>query len=359
VKVRQLCTRVEFGDAVSSHVVEIARALSSWGFENEIFTNTADEYGSQVTRPDCSYEPELDAPDDILIYHYSVYCENYRQYLQSPAKRILIFHNITPERYFEAYDKGVAAFCGLGRRLLGELKGCDLALGDSEFNRLELVEAGFDPDRTGVLPIFVDYEGLRRAAGGAGPMDGYDRSFKVLFVGRNVPNKRIEDVIRAFYYYNRCINSDSDLFLVGASWVDRYDAQLQWLLDSFGLWGRVHFTGRVSDADLAACYEKSDVFLSMSEHEGFAVPLVESMAFDLPIVAYRSTAIPYTLGKAGLMFDTKDFAMVGELLEGVRTDGKLREAVIASQRERLEAFSPASVRSQLELALDRVRGGAQ
>jgi len=356
VKIRQLCTRVEFGDAVSNHVLEIARALSEWGCDNEVFANTTDEYGNQVTRPDGEYHPEADRPDDVLIYHYSVYCKNYEQYLASPARRILIYHNITPPEFFESYDRGTAAFCRLGRDLLPRLAGCDLALGDSEFNRLELLDAGFDPAKTGVLPIFVDYEGLRETRVDAHPMAGCENSFKVLFVGRTVPNKRVEDLLRAFYYYNRCVNSASDLFIVGAKWVDRYDAQLQWLVDSFGLWGNVHFTGRVSDAGLAACYRDADVYLSMSEHEGFAVPLVESMAFDLPVVAYASTAVPFTLQGAGMVFAEKDFAGVGELLESVRVNASLRGSLIASQRARLESFAPEAVRRDLKDALSHVTG---
>ena len=356
MRVRQLCTRVEFGDAVSNHVLEIDRALSSWGHDTEVYTNTCDEYGSQVSLPDREYPAGAESPDDLLIYHYSVWCSNYEMYLASAARRILVYHNITPPEYFQAYDKGVAAFCGLGRDLLPKLSGCDLALGDSEFNRLELLSAGFDEARTGVLPIFVDYDGLLRAEGGGEVMRERSRGFNVLFVGRMVPNKRVEDVLRAFFYYNRCVNADSHLFLVGASWVDRYNAQIQWLIDSFGLWDSVTMTGRVSDADLAAFYRGSDAFLSMSEHEGFSVPLVESMAFDLPVVAYSSTAIPYTLRGAGLTFGRKDFAMVGELLESLRTDASLRDSVIEGQRARLEAFSPSSVRASLQQALERVTG---
>jgi len=356
LKVRQLCTRVEFGDAVSNHVLEIDRALSSWGHDTEVYTNTCDEYGSQVSQPDCEYPAGAEAPDDVLIYHYSVWCSNYEMYLASAARRILVYHNITPPQYFQAYDKGVASFCVICRELLPKLSGCDLALGDSEFNRLELLEAGFEESATGVLPILVDYEGLRGRRGAGGVMDANRKGFNLLFVGRMVPNKAIEDVLRAFFYYHRCVNSDSQLFLVGAPWVDRYSAQLQWLIDSFGLWGDVTVTGRLSDADLAACYRGCDAFLSMSEHDGFSVPLVESMAFDLPVVAYSSTAIPYTLRRAGLTFGRKDFAMVGELLESLRTDASLRDSVIEGQRARLEAFSPSSVRASLQQALERVTG---
>jgi glycosyltransferase involved in cell wall biosynthesis len=356
LKAIQLCARIEFADAVSNHVLEIDRTLRSWGIASEIYANTLDEYGRQVARPDTEYSPDAGSPDDLLIYHYSLYCPNYEKYLETRTRRILIYHNITPPEYFAAYDKGVAEFCRLGRDLLPELRECELALGDSEFNRLELVEHGFEADRTGVLPIFVDYAGLKAGRGADGPMASYDGAFKVLFVGRAVPNKRLEDVLRAFFYYNRCVNASSHLFLVGPSWVDRYDAQLRWLLDSFGLWANVHFTGRVGDPELASCYADADVFLSMSEHEGFAVPLVESMAFDLPVVAYASTAVPYTLAGAGLSFSRKEFPLVGELLESVRTDGGLRENVLRAQRERLELFSPGAVRGTLKDALRRVLG---
>lgn len=355
MKVVQLCARLEFGDAVSNHVMEMDRAMRSWGFNTAVYANTLDEYGRQVAMPDSLYAPGAEPPD-LLVYHYSLFCPNYEKYLETGSRKMLVYHNITPPEYFEAYDKGVAEFCRLGREFLSRLSACDLALGDSEFNRLELVEHGFDPEKTGVLPIFVDYEGLGAGRSGSGPMAGRD-GFKVLFVGRSVPNKKVEDVLRAFYYYNRCVNSDSHLFVVGPSWVERYDAQLRWLLDSLGLWPNVTFTGRVSDPDLASCYADADVFLCMSEHEGFAVPLVESMAFDLPVVAYASSAIPYTLDGAGLSFSRKDFPMVGELLERVRTDAALRRAMIDSQRARMAAFTHSAVKEALRNALERVLGG--
>ncbi|MBU4195035.1 MAG: glycosyltransferase [Actinobacteria bacterium] len=354
MRVWQLCARLEYGDAVSNHVMEIDRALASWGFETGIFANTRDEFGRQAARPDEEYSSVMESGEDLLIYHYSLFCPNYRQYLESRNRRILVYHNITPPEFFAAYDKGVAEFCRLGRELLPELADCDLALGDSEFNRLELVGAGFDPEKTAVLPIFVDYRGLLGQEGGRGPMAAWKSAFKVLFVGRAVPNKRLEDVLRAFYYYNRCIDASSHLFLVGPSWVEGYDARLQWLVDSFGLYGNVHFTGRVSDADLAACYRDADLFLSMSEHEGFGVPLVESMAFDLPVLAYSSTAIPYTLGGAGVTFSDKDFPRVGELMGIMRSDSGLRRAVIEGQRGRLAHFAPSPLRETLKGYLDRV-----
>lgn len=358
MKVHQLAARIEYGDAVSNHVLSIDRALAAWGYETDIFANTTDEFGASVARPDPLYAEHMGADGDLLIYHYSVYCSNYKQYLETTNRRIFIYHNITPPEYFAPYDKGVAEFCRLGRELLPGLAGCDLALGDSEYNRLELVRMGFDEDRTGVLPIFVDYGGLLEQKQDLRILKAYDGAFKVLFVGRAVPNKRIEDVLRTFFYYNHCIDSSSQLFILGPSWVDRYDEQLRWLADSFGLMGRVHFTGRVSEAELASYYATSDLFLSMSEHEGFAVPLVESMAFDLPVLAYNSTAIPYTLDGAGLTFNDKDPARVGELMEIVRSRESVRSALVESERERLKNFSPEALKETLKQAVDRVVGGS-
>jgi glycosyltransferase involved in cell wall biosynthesis len=358
LKVHQIAARLEYGDAVSNHVLEIDRALAAWGYEADIFANTTDEFGASVARPDGEYAEHMGSEGDLLIYHYSVYCSNCKQYLETRNRRILIYHNITPPEFFAPYDKGVAEFCRLGRELLPGLACCDLALGDSEYNRRELEEMGFDPGKTGVLPIFVNYGGLLERKKDERLLSMYEGAFKVLFVGRAVPNKRIEDLLRAFFYYNRCVDSSSHLFLVGPSWVDRYDEQLRWLADSFGLMGRVHFTGRVSDSELASYYRACDLFLSMSEHEGFAVPLVESMAFELPVLAYNSTAIPYTLDGAGLTFNEKDPANVGELMEVIRSDEKVRSALVESERERLEHFSPEAVRETLREALGRVLGEA-
>lgn len=357
MKVHQLCARLEFGDAVSNHVLEIDRALAGWGFETAVYANTRDEWGCGLARPDSEYDGSAGPGDDLLIFHYSVYCPNYSRYLESGHRKILVYHNITPPEFFEPYDKGVAEFCRLGRRLLGELKDCELALGDSEFNRLELVRAGFDEGRTGVLPIFMDNEGLLAEERNPRLLEACRESYNVLFVGRAVPNKRLEDVIRAFFYYNRCVNAGSHLFLIGAAWVGRYGAQLRWLTDSMALWDNVHFAGRVSRSELATYYDSADLFLSMSEHEGFGVPLVESMAFEVPVLAFDSTAVPYTLGGTGVLFNEKDFGRVGELMEILRSRGA-RQAVLSGQRKRLADFSPEAVRGILRESIGRVTGEA-
>ncbi|MDD5748221.1 MAG: glycosyltransferase [Actinomycetota bacterium] len=353
MRITQVCARIEFGDAVSNHVIEIDRYLSSLGHETSIFANTLDEFGKSVASDDGNLQPITDS-NHVLIYHYSIYCENFKKYLESKCKKVLVYHNITPPQFFEPYDAGVASFLKKGRELIPSLRECDLALGDSEFNRRELVEMGFREENTGVLPVFVDYESLTLEKPVSQILREYRDSFNILFVGRRVPNKRLEDVIRAFFYYKKCVNENSRLILVGPQWVEKYDAQLRWLVDSFGLWSDVLMTGKVSRRELASYYRIASVYLSMSEHEGFAVPCVECMAFGIPIVAYLSTAIPFTLGGSGIMFTEKDFPKVGELMEIIRTDDKLREKIVTNERSRLSSFSRKALENAIDSALLRV-----
>jgi len=107
------------------------------------------------------------------------------------------------------------------------------------------------------------------------------------------------------------------------------------------------FLGHVDHDDLLACYASAHVFVSMSEHEGFGVPFVESMLMRVPVLAYSAAAVPHTLGGAGVQFDRKDLAEVGEIAHRLATDEALRSAVLAGQDRRLPAFAPQTVESAL------------
>ena len=171
----------------------------------------------------------------------------------------------------------------------------------------------------------------------------------VLFVGRLAPNKRHEDLIRLASYWKRFVSPDLRLLLVGKLPRRReYFDALQALLyeEGFTPW-EVVFTGHVDHGDLLACYAAADVFVSMSEHEGFGVPLVEAMLMDVPVLAYRAGAVPDTLGGAGLQFTEKRIGEVAEIAHRLATDDALRTSVLAGQRRRLAAFAPAAVESAL------------
>ena len=102
---------------------------------------------------------------------------------------------------------------------------------------------------------------------------------------------------------------------------------------------RFWFTGPVPEAELAAYYRRAHAYVSLSEHEGFCVPLIEAMAMDVPVLAYASSAVPETLGGAGVSFAPKDLEQAAELLGALVYDEPFRDGVIDGQRRRLQAFS--------------------
>jgi glycosyltransferase involved in cell wall biosynthesis len=226
----------------------------------------------------------------------------------------------------------------------------DMALGDSEYNRRELEALGFT--NTGVFPIAVDTDRITRAPRRPAleqvlREEGW---LNFLFVGRVVPNKKIEDHIKLAEHYKRYVDEQYRFIFVGKTdATPRYYTAIRGLLERYRMpAGRFLFTGPVPDIDLAAYYRTASVYISLSEHEGFCVPLLEAMAADVPVLAYASTAVPDTLGGAGVMFEPKDLEYAAELLGELAYNSALRDQVIARQRVRLADFGDARIRTELE-----------
>jgi hypothetical protein len=143
------------GDAVTNHIFEIDRRMRSWGFTTRVYGADVVNAPGHWAELDSTYEGYLDNREDLLLYHYSAYCDNYRLFQRSRNRKVVIYHNITPAEFFRPYDARYESLCSRGRAILGELTECDFALGVSEYNRSELVAAGFSSERTGVLPLFL------------------------------------------------------------------------------------------------------------------------------------------------------------------------------------------------------------
>jgi L-malate glycosyltransferase len=327
--VHQVLATLGYGDAIGNEVLGIQRVLRGAGYESEIFVETADLRLEDQTI-DYRELPEYSHPDHLLLHHFSLGSRASRLAYALPNRMALIYHNITPPEYFVDVHPRLVQLCFLGRRELGlYATRCEIGLGDSEYNRQELEALGFP--RTDVLPVVPDFSHLSGPANymQAGLFD--DAWVNVMFVGRVIPNKKIEDVIRFFHAYKRWFNPRSRLLLVGAhSGFERYLAMLQNLIDRLGV-ADVHFLGHVSNAELTAYYELADVFLCASEHEGFCVPLVESFHMGVPVLAYAATAIPATMDGAGILYHDKDPLRVAALIDQVATNRDIAERVIESQ----------------------------
>ena len=277
-------------------------AFRSWG-------HTADVYALELD-PDLEGDGrrfadwEAGGPDDIVILHYALPSPLTPALREHRGRRVLLHHNITPADYFAEWDPEMVRICTLGREELATLvPHVDLGLADSEFNRLELEALGFR--RTGVLPIYLDFRRYREPPGPVLRRILDDGHTNLLFVGRLAPNKKPEDLIRLASYYRSFVSSDVRLVLVGKEprRLAYFDAlQVLAYEEGFTPW-EVLFLGHVSHADLLAAYSAASVFVSMSEHEGFGVPLVESMLMGVPVLAYEAAAVPpHPWGRRGAVF---------------------------------------------------------
>lgn len=335
------------GDAIGDSARKVRDLLRARGHHSEIFALTIDDDLRHEVRP---FTDPAARRGDVTVLHFALPSIMTQAFATLPGGRVLQYHNITPAHFFAGYDAGIYRLAQIGRTELASLVGhVDLALGDSDYNRQELVALGFAP--TGVLPIAVDTARITDAP----PRPALERVLadgliNILFVGRVAPNKKIEDHIRLAEQYKRYVDSHYRFIFVGRhDAVPRYYATVRALMERYQMPAdRFWFTGPVPDADLAAFYRHASVYVSLSEHEGFCVPLVEAMAARVPVLAYGAGAVPETMGGAGCVFTPKDLEYAAELLGLLTYDDGLRRHIIEGQVARLDAFSDARFDTHLD-----------
>ena len=341
MQIHQIMPSISYGDAVSGHALEIRDILREWGYESDIYAQNIHPRLKKIVRAYTEYN-KISSPENVLLFHFSIGSDISRFVKNLPDKKVLIYHNITPSIFFSGVNDNLANLVRNGRDELAEYNDiADLALGDSEYNRKELVELGFR--NTGVFPIILDLNKYNREPNQEILNNFIDEYTNLIFVGRISPNKKQEDIIKIFYYYNKFIDPNSRLFLVGSyEGMEIYHNQLKNLIKRLNL-ENVYITGHVDFCELLAYYKLADVFISMSEHEGFCVPLLESMHFSIPIIAYNSTAIPYTLKNTGILANKKKYGEIAEMVYLLVNDETLRKKIIQKQRLRLKDFEKPKV----------------
>ena len=351
-KIHQVLATLGYGDAIGHEVLGIRRVLRGAGFESDIFVQTADPRLENQTRDYHDLIQESD-PSNILIHHFSIGSRASRITYALPDRQILVYHNITPPEFFVDVHEQLVEQCFKGRRELSIYPArVDLALGDSEFNRQELDALGFTP--TGVLPVVPDFSHLDLPSNDLIAQEFDDDWTNILFVGRIIPNKRIEDVIRYFHAYQRHFNAKSRLLLVGSyGGFDKYLAMLHQLAARLGV-TQVHFSGHVSNAELSAYYDVADLFLCASAHEGFCVPIVESFYKQIPVAAYAASAVPATMDGAGVLYTTQEPLEVAALMDAVLDDPQLAERIVQKQLEALDRLQAKDFDGTLLRFVDQV-----
>lgn len=343
-KIGQYTPSYVTGDATGNIVTGVDKIISSSNIQTNIFANSSDPQTKKNIQHICW--SSFYRTNDLLILHYGGWCDSYNDLLRLPCKKILYFHNITPAHFFTNYSNSYSEVTENGIKNISKIRDCiDYAITDSEFNKSDLLSYGYDADKVFVLPLFVDF-GKYCSTGMDSPLN--TNVTNILFVGRVAPNKKIEDVIESFFYYRKNYNPDSKLTLVG-KWqgLESYKSFLDNHVDSLQLSDSVEFTGSVSNEELYNIYKTADLFLCMSEHEGFCVPLVEAMHFEIPTVAYDSSAVTETLGDAGILVKNKDFPDIARIMDDLITNSSLKVLLKYKQRERVKNYDLECYRDNL------------
>jgi L-malate glycosyltransferase len=342
MRIDQILPAFTGGDAISNYAVELRKLFRDWGYPSEIFVPAAnfDAGIDQVCRP-LSEHSRLSSAEDIIIYHFSIGDMTADYFRKTDGIKIIIYHNITPAHYFAIVKPEMAIALKQGRQKLLELASVtDLALGVSEYNRKELEEAGFR--RTGVIPLTINWSGMDGEPNRELINKYRGKGEIILFVGRVVPNKKIEDLLKAFYHF-KLIKPEARLVLLGnyRDTPDYYEF-LQRIIRELDL-RDVIFTGHTTHAELLAYYKLASVYLCLSEHEGFCLPLMEAMHFGIPVMAYGAAAVPDTMAGSGVMIKEKNYPAIAEMAALICDNSGFRRKITEGQYRRLNNFRENSV----------------
>ena len=325
-------------DAVTRQALAWRERFAAWGWGG---TDVAVHIDPRIASRVASVASFAPAPEDLLLVHFSAYAPKLAAVLERPNRTLLLSHNVTPAKWFWDHEPMTAIQCALGRRQLPVFaERADVVAGVSAFNAAEL---GSDL----VIPIL--FEPGRLAAASAAPATAPT----LLFVGRLAPHKRQDELIRVLALLRTHRVPDARLVLVGEPLTPAYERALRDLADRLAP-GAVTIESSLPDDALARRFAEASLFVSLSEHEGFCIPVLEAFAASLPVIARPSGAVPEVAGDAALLPEDRDPVVLAELIALVLEDAALRERLVAAGRERLAAFAPAETEARMRVALERL-----
>lgn len=348
--VHQFHSGTASGDAITNAMFLIRDILRSFGLNSEIFA----EHIAPELKDEISHYTSLTAgKDDLLLLHHSMGTDLDSWIASLSCTICLVYHNITPSKFF-AEGTNLHHYTMKGRvQLLDYRTKCSAAISDSRTNADELIEAGYDNVET--IPLLFDLKARIKAKFNTSLVLNNSLRITILFVGRVTRHKCQREFIPLALALKKIMIIPFQIVLVGeAQKNDPYVVDIITDIEIFGLKDFVKLTGKIPDEDLLAWYRIANLFVCLSEHEGFGIPLIEAMSFKIPVIAFDSSAISETLGGAGLLIHKKDPILIATLIKTLIYDKPLRRAIIKDQSNRITEFSRPTIENQFNRFLYRL-----
>jgi glycosyltransferase involved in cell wall biosynthesis len=337
----QVINGASAGDAITDQALILQRWLRDLGYVSELYAESIEASMANRAAPVARLRVTR---GQRVIWHHSTGSDALAAVVGSGARLWLMHHNVTPPAFYRDSDPAMAATLQRGIDQLDQLRANTIyASADSAFNAAGLRARGFDDPQ--VLPIVFDATTHAIAPDPATAQRLTTRQPLLLFAGRITPNKRQDDLIRLLHHVRRILPTAA-LALVGRAWTPTYARWLGTLARGLGLADAVLLPGLTSQANYVAHFRAARAYISMSEHEGFGKPLIESMHHGVPVMAYASEGVAETVGDAAWLFTRKDFETLAEAVALLLDDHALRERLIARGHARAAGFSPVAVRAE-------------
>lgn len=336
-KIIQIVNVLKSGDAIGDMIQVIDRCLKKNGIASEIYAYENETNYPGVKKLDAI--PKFSA-NDILVFHMTP-GKFANQFTAFSGKKILYYHNITPAKYFEGYDKISFESSKLGySQINGMRDDIDQCIVDSEYNKQELQDMGYRCPIE-IINVPINFSKFDLEKNNNIPLKPQYHNITFLYVGRIVPHKKIEDVIEFYDIYRKFENEQANLIIVGSYEKDgSYFQYLQTKIKELGLKSeQIEFKGHITDQELCNVYESADVYVSMSEHEGFCVPIVEAMYFQKVIIAYNAGAVSNTMGDGGILINNKNYREISKYLSNFLKDNEKVQIMKIKQKEMIEKYS--------------------
>ena len=342
--IHQFHSGISEGDAISNQMFVLQRELHALGYESNIYAeHIYGDAGPYVHHIDNLVSSE----NDLILVHHSMGHRRLSQIFNLSNPIITVYHNITPAQFIE--DAALRHFSHIGRYQLNALATRSLmGIADSNYNRKEMLLRGFtDVEVIPVRTNFLEFQSARE-------LRHPERDW--LFVGRISPNKQQVEIVKAFHHYHHKVDNSARLFLVGDHVMQSYAKKVGQEIEKLNLISHVDPTGKIDELALLQRYARAGVFVSLSRHEGFGVPLLEAMAVGIPVVALESSAVAETMGGAGILLQSAEPSVVSSAVQRLMTDREHLDQVIWNQDRRLEKLTTFDTRAAIQRVLDRISG---